>query len=117
MDSSRLVVSHRLRNVPLYPPVRVLVYGRGYEATSLFEKTWKNLDGRVERETDVRLASEAEDGLGEAKIDSASYLENQGIRSPNELRVLKNECSIGVEADSSDLENVVYCPPLSVLIG
>src|SRR5213083_487757 len=84
------MIAKRFGDVPLYPPVRVLINSRRYQASLLLEEARKNLDGGVEAETDIRLTREAEDRLGRAIVDPAGNLQDQRIRVSHKLGVLKN---------------------------
>src|SRR2546426_3491983 len=117
VDCGGLVVSHRLRNIPLYPPVRILVNCRRYEATPLFEETWKNLNRRIECETNVCLAGEPEHSLYSAKIDPAGNLQDHGVCLSDEFSVLEYERPVRIKAHGSNLENVIRGPSLGVFVG
>src|SRR5436309_823147 len=110
------MIAKRFGDVPLYPPVRVLINSRRYQASLLLEEARKNLDGWVEAETDIRLTREAEDRLSSAIVDPAGNLQDQRIRVSHKLGVLENKRLVRVEAHRRNLKNIVGGPLLSLLI-
>ena len=111
------MIPKRFGDVPLDPPVRILVNRGRYQTALLLEEARKNLDGRIEAETDIRLAREAEDRLGRAIVDPAGNLQDQRIGVSHKLGVLEDERLVRLEAYSRNLENILLSPLLSILIG